>query len=60
MLKKFYDKIADIYPNKIKAKVSNERKRKIDRELLAPNTTKLFKIFSDFKPKKKLMSGFQI
>jgi UDP-glucose 4-epimerase len=51
-VKEIYDKIANIYPNKIKLKVSNERKRKIDRELLAPNTTKLFKIFPDFKPKK--------
>ena len=51
-VKEIFDKIASIYPKKIKLKVSNERKRKIDRELLAPNTIKLFKIFPDFKPKK--------
>ena len=36
----------------VKLKISNERKRKIDRELLAPDTKKLFKILPDFKPKK--------
>jgi len=51
-VKEIYSKIAAIYPKKIKLKISNERKRKIDRELLAPNTSKLFRIFPDFKPKK--------
>lgn len=51
-VKEIYSKIAEIYPKKIKLKISNDRKRKIDRELLAPNTKKLFRIFPDFKPKK--------
>jgi len=51
-VKEIYNKIANLYPLKIKLKISNERKRKIDRELLAPDTKKLFKILPDFKPKK--------
>lgn len=51
-VREVFERIVKIYPKKIILKKDIKRIRKIDRELLAPNTKKLFKLLPDFKPKK--------